>query len=589
MRTPSRERLTSGVLLAAGALSGCGATAGAAAPQGRLAPAQPSARQPPPVVVTLVVDQLGAWIIDERLALLPGDGGFARLRREGTWARDVRFAHAVTDTAPGHAALYTGAAPRGSGIFANDVVDPATRAVVGVVRDPGVRLVGPAGPTTSAAASLARLRVETLADRLRAERPEAWIVGVSIKDRGAVFGAGRRPDAALWFDPGLDSFVTSTAFASALPAWALPVGSPEALRRAREAPWRPLDEPWLRAHATQDAQPGEGDLGGFGTTFPHDFSASRAPAEALRASPLADEAVLALALAALDERPEGRGPTLLAISLSAHDYIAHVFGPQSWEAWDELRRLDAALGRFFGALDARLGPERWAALLTADHGSTPLPETSSDPSARPWCAPGVRDRWERPCAPGGRLWPPGLAAELSAAAVEALGAGDWVLGFAHPYAVLTPAARALDEGRRAALLRALTERLTAHPEVERVIEPRTLPAACPPPAEQDTLEGLVCRSYLDGAGDLYVVLRSGSVFDTGYVPGAGTNHGSHHLHDRAVPLFVRAPGWVPAARTIDAPLQTGAFTRTAAALLGIAPPSSAAAAPDLTVTALPSW
>src|SRR5438270_499974 len=68
---------------------------------GRSPPAAPPAAPPRswPVVVSIVVDQEAAWIADERWPLLPADGGFARLRREGTYARDMRYAHAATDTA----------------------------------------------------------------------------------------------------------------------------------------------------------------------------------------------------------------------------------------------------------------------------------------------------------------------------------------------------------------------------------------------------------------------------------------------------------------------------------------------------------
>ena len=75
----------------------------------RTVPAAPA--KMPHVVVSIVVDQFAAWIAHERLPELPSDGGFARLRREGTWVEQLRYAHAVTDTAPGHAALYTGATP----------------------------------------------------------------------------------------------------------------------------------------------------------------------------------------------------------------------------------------------------------------------------------------------------------------------------------------------------------------------------------------------------------------------------------------------------------------------------------------------
>ena len=71
----------------------------------------------------MVIDQFAAWIAAERLPLLPEAGGFARLRREGTWFREMRYMHAATDTAPGHSSLYTGVPPRESGILANELVD----------------------------------------------------------------------------------------------------------------------------------------------------------------------------------------------------------------------------------------------------------------------------------------------------------------------------------------------------------------------------------------------------------------------------------------------------------------------------------
>src|SRR5262245_59351908 len=64
-----------------------------------------------PWLVTIVVDQLSAWMAAERWPLLPASGGFARLRREGLYVRELRFGHACTDTGPGHAALFTGAPP----------------------------------------------------------------------------------------------------------------------------------------------------------------------------------------------------------------------------------------------------------------------------------------------------------------------------------------------------------------------------------------------------------------------------------------------------------------------------------------------
>ena len=49
--------------------------------------------------------------------------GVASTTREGTNVREMRYAHAVTDTAPGHASLYTGAPPHDTGIVSNERVD----------------------------------------------------------------------------------------------------------------------------------------------------------------------------------------------------------------------------------------------------------------------------------------------------------------------------------------------------------------------------------------------------------------------------------------------------------------------------------
>jgi hypothetical protein len=528
----------------------------------------------PKVVVTLVIDQLAGWIAAERVPLLPKTGGFARLRREGTWVRSLVFPHAVSDTAPGHAALYTGQPARESGIFANEIVDPDTRERVSVLRDAETRIVASDGPRDLPGSSLARLRLPTLADQLRANVPDAAIVTMSLKERAALFGGGRKPTAAIWFDVSVGRFVTSTAFARTFPTWALPVVGPDLLRQEHTRTWELSDAAFVKAHArTVDAQAGEGELPGWGIVFPHRMGEAHDPARAFRASPFADEALLDLALRAVDEVPHDGAPLLLAVSLSSNDYIGHLYGPDSWEAWDEIYRLDARLGAFFAALDAKVGPDGWAILLSADHGTITLPEAAS-PATQPWCEMARReaqpDRWHRACGKGHRVLPDELAERLRAVATQAIGEGDWVLGVADPYVYLTAKAHALPPAAKDKLDRALRAALAAEPGVVRVVPAHEVPARC---ATDDSVDALVCRALPGGVpGDYYVALAPGSFFDPDYVPGYGVSHGSPYYYDRAVPLFVRAPGRVPAGRVIDGDEPVGSFARTAADLLGVPPP-----------------
>lgn len=520
-----------------------------------------AAARPRPLLVTIVVDQLSAWEAAERLPELPPGGGFARLR-EGTWVRDLRYGHAVTETSPGHAALYTGRTPRENGVYANDR-PVAGGGEVPFVLDPLTRLVDVTGPTDHEGVSLSRLRRETLADRLRARHPAASIVAMSIKDRGAVFAGGRRPDVALWYDHGHDAVVTSTAFSRGLPDWVEPLAGRAALARRRQAVWRPLDAAFLARHLPGgDEAAGEGDYLGLGTTFPHAWSAASNPPTAFRAGPAADELVVDLAVAALDAEGRSGEPALLALSLSGHDYVGHVFGVHSWESWDHLLRLDGTLARLFGELDRRFGSDGWSAMLTADHGIPPLPELPA--SARAWCAGAAPDRWRRPCSGGGRLDETVLLEAARQAATAALGEGAWLASGDDQMLYLSDAARGLPVARRARLDARVVAKLQGIEGVLRAF-PLAGPATHCPPGEQ--IEALVCRSIPRGGPDYYVVLEPGWSFLGSMVPGFGSNHGSPHLYDRAVPLLVRAPGRVPAGLVVEEPVAFTAFARTAASLL----------------------
>ena len=464
-----------------------------------------------PVVVSIVVDQEAAWIADERWPLLPADGGFARLRREGTYAKDMRYAHSVTDTAPGHAALYTGAPPRVSGIWGNEVINPASHQKVS--NPPGrrheARLVGRPARVDRRLDGAAQ---GGYGGRSLPRRPSRR------RDREPVFEGSRsdlRRRAGCDGDPlvrqNLDRFVTSNVLGGGFPAWATPLAVPDAVRAA---PWTPLDPAWVQSHAaTPDEQPGEGELGGMPIVFPHDVAHAKSVPDAFRGSPFADDAVLGLALAAMSAEHAGEHPTLIALSLSANDYIGHTFGPDSWEAWDELRRLDASLARFFTQLDERFGPDGWSAILTGDHGVTTMPEATAIPATRPWClhqASGARsakeadagtDRWERACGKVGRLMAEPLTQELRDAAAKVLpGKTDpLVLGVVNPYVYLTASARGLGASDLERLKSALTSTLLRHPEVNRVIDTSTLPGDMPPRSRRERGRARVSR-VRPGAG-----------------------------------------------------------------------------------------
>jgi hypothetical protein len=497
-----------------------------------------AARPPGPVIVALVIDQFAAWIARQRLATLPPDGGFARFLREGTYFKELAYAHAITETAPGHASLFTGVVPREHGIVANEVLgaDGKSRGILSDPHETKVTLQGPVEGPGAAGTSLAALLKPVVADHFRERHGNSgYIAALSLKDRGSVFGAGRTADLALWFDPDLGTFVTSSTWGKAVPASLQSLVEHDAIGRLESEPWTPLDAQWLVEHANGDAAPGETDLDGFGIVFPHTATQSKKPGSAFRAEPRSDRLLLELGLKVLDEEARGR-PTFLAISLSANDYIGHNFGPDSWEVWDELRRLDASLGWFFGELDRRFGPDGWSAALSGDHGVFSLPEKKN----RPACGKNPLQARE-PCGVGRRVAISDIEERARAAAKRALMDEKAIAGLADPYLYLAPTAHDLDAKARLALARALESELRKLPGVQTVLDVERFRGSCPDNRDE-SLEALVCRSLHPGlGGDFYIVLGPGSIYGAGGGKQAGTTHGSPYGYDRFVPLFVREP------------------------------------------------
>ncbi len=517
-----------------------------------------------PVTVALVVDQFAGWVAQDRLAQLPISGGFARLRQQGTWYQDVRFAHAITETAPGHASLYSGKVPREHGIVANELW--ANGHSSAIVADDTTHIVTAEGERSAIGSSALAIKSEVVADRFKAQNFGAKVYSFSIKDRGAIFGGGRHPDLALWYDVKLGQFESSTAFVHRLPDWVLPAIEQEVTRPRIGQPWTLMDATWVSEHSiTSDDQAGEGDFALYGTKFPHQPSHSSQPFAVFRANPESDRMLLELGLLAIDNSPK-ECPILIAISLSANDYIGHLFGPDSWEAWDELLRLDASLGWFFAEIDRRKGPDHWSAILSADHGIVPLPEVSRT------VAKAFHDAGSlgaRPRELTERVLPSALEKAARDAANKALGKGEWIAALVDPYLYLTDRAKGLAGDKLVTLRRAVSAAAAKIPGVERLFDTTVLPSNCPN-AEDDSLDALVCRSVKPGrGGDYFIALKPGYFFDTGYTPGFGTSHGNAELADRSVPLLVRAPGQTQAGKIIETPQSFELFSRKLENLLGL--------------------
>lgn len=500
-------------LMAAPGCSCAGAsTLGAQAVAPRASPEPPA---PARLVVVVVLDQLGSATLERFLPELAPAGAIRRTIARGRYVHRAVYDYAATYTAPGHAAIYTGAAPFETGIATNRVFDRDRHARVSSVDDGEHAVLG----RDRAFASPVRLRVPTVADRLEeATGGRSIVVSLAMKDRSAILPGGRHPDLCAWLDPKAGGFTTSTYYATALPDWLTDWREANPMDDAVRL-WSPMDaDRWTTLHGA-DAQHREGAYG-WGATFPHDPRVAAEPAEAFLATPASTSHLFSLAERAVDALGMGRDevPDLLMISVASTDYVGHAFGPHSWEMIEVLSRIDLALASMLARLEEDTSV---AVLLTSDHGVAPLVEVSRSEGhadAVRWTS---EARVEELRA--------ALALEPGIGAVDA-----WV----QPYVYLGVDALAGDA--RARTIAAALRWIEAQPGIARAFDTST---AATLRASSDLMERLVGRSIPDPPpGEVYVVPSEWSVALEELSPDAGTSHGSPWAYDREVPVLVSGPG-----------------------------------------------
>jgi type I phosphodiesterase/nucleotide pyrophosphatase len=447
--------------------------------------------QPPKLVVLMVIDQWPAWAFEQKRPALTH--GFDRLLREGEWHRGQHPSPA-TLTAPGHALLGTGEPPSASGILANEWWHRDVEKMVKAVED------------VDGSITTRWLRVPGLGDAVAAAKTGAKAVSVSLKDRAAILPLGHA-GTPIWIDKAAARWTSLQ-----------PLPWLDAYNRAHPISahftdvWTPLDpERLAKLSGVVDAAPGEVGENGLGPTFPHAASATKSPIDALFAMPVGNELVLETALAAIDGEQLGdnRVTDLLVVSLSAHDYVGHGWGHESWEMWDMTLRLDELLDAFLNALDRRVGAGRWALLVTSDHGASPLPERLN----------------------GGRITYESLRDAANRAAIAELGPGDWIASAKYPNVFLTAKANATPPKDRAVLLQKIIFALRSFPGIARAERSDEFAGHC----DQRTGDAFAFCSMLDPEG--WILEDADEAF--------ATAHGSFNDYDRIVPVIMLPPNRVP--------------------------------------------
>jgi len=326
----------------------------------------------PKLVVGIVVDQMKQEYLI-RFADKYGNDGFKRMIDQGFQVKNMHYNYIPTYTAPGHASIYTGTTPSFHGIISNDWYNRAKKGNMYCVEDASVDPLG----TDSKAGKMSpkNLYANTITDELKlTSNFRSKVVGVSIKDRGAVLPAGHKPEAALWYDATSGNFISSSWYYDKLPDWVDNFNNKRLVDTYSNQTWNTFLPIEKYVESTADNSPYEGGFKGKDSpTFPYNLKKLRkenGEFGLIRYTPFGNQLVLDIAKEALISVSMGKDDItdFLAVSLSSTDYIGHNFGPNSVELEDTYIRLDRQLADFLKFLDEKVGKEEYMVFLTADHG-----------------------------------------------------------------------------------------------------------------------------------------------------------------------------------------------------------------------------
>lgn len=504
-----------------------------------------SAAKAPRLIVAIAVDQFSSDLFAQYRSHFTG--GLARLTQGAVFPAGYQ-SHAATETCPGHSTILTGAHPSRTGIIANTWFD------LSLQRDKKAVYCAEDETTTAAdpndyVASANHLLVPTLGEWMKQSDPAARNIAVSGKDRGALMMGGHAIDQVYWWKG--KGFTTLEGRQSGPTAIAENVGITATLASGSPEYALPV---WC-AGKDRAVQAGSQAIGtGRFALKPND-------ANGFRVSPRLDRATLDLALRLVAEQGLGNGKAtdLLAVSLSASDYVGHAYGTEGTEMCIQMTQLDAALGDFFAALDAR-GID-YGVVLTADHGGSDLPE-----------------RLHEQALPAAARASQGLTAEaLSKRIGEKLGlhpkgpllrsegpAGDFYID------------RTISAKQKRAVVAEFRRIASADPQVAAVFSSEELAAAKAPagsPEIWSLLERARYSFHASRSGDLVVLLKRGVIAMPEAHPGYVATHGSPWDYDRRVPILFWRKDMVGFEQ--PNPVETVDIAPTLAAWIGLTVPAGA--------------
>ena len=521
-----------------------------------------AAGEPPRLIVAISVDQFSSTLLERNRPSF--SGGLKTLLEGGVFLNGYQ-SHASTETCPGHSTILSGIRPGHSGIIANDwygdrakVQRPSYKEDVYCVEDTTADM--PDGERAVAFSNVSS-DFKTLGDRMKDKfGAKSRVYAVAGKDRAATMMGGRKADQTWWYDPGKKGY---TSFAKQGPQYGVVAKSaPQAVAKANGDIATLLTQ-GIRPELAAECQSSVRPVTVSGSYVVGSGAVNATNASDFRATVHMDAITLDIAKGLLSEFDLGaKGKRdVLAISLSATDYVGHAFGTAGPEMCMQLRALDKGVGDLLDTLKARGNP--FTVVLTADHGGIDMPERGLP---LPDGSVGKRSPLSLVLPALNSLVHSKLGNKAKPAPTYVTSKG--LIGDVW----LTDE---VPDAQKEDVAMALKGVISGFDGVHAVYTRKEILATPMPTTSPDKWSQIemVRVNYMDGrSGHLYVVLEEGlspiSIGGKGYV----ATHGSPWAYDRRVPILFWGQGVVAASH--DNAVETVDILPTLASFAGVKVPAS---------------
>lgn len=517
----------------------------------------PAGKTPPKLVLFMAIDGFP----NEQLVKYYdqySDGGFKLLLDKGAWYSNAHYSHATTYTGVGHATLLSCSHPYKHGIIGNDWLNKQTKKRVYSTEDARHKYLGEETKEHQGTSPF-NMKVTTVGDELKYANGKSKVISIAGKDRSAI-GLGGQHGTAYMHSTLTGRFITSDYYMAEYPAWWTKYydGNPQDKYFGKT--WELLLPEDAYARSAPDDRSWSTNYKGLGTKFPHPISGgadkpSKSYYDAMIWTPYGDDLMLDFVKAAVEGENLGNNPAgvpdVLAVSWTSHDYVNHLFGPESRQSHDQTIRLDRVLAELFDFLDKKVGLDNVVITLSADHGFMNIPEFSTSRNLD-----------------AGRIDPEHMINAVNEAVSAKFGEGKYVTTWWNPTLYVDYDLIAKKKLDKVAVEDAIQEFLRTYPGVEAAYTRTQMENGRLPDTKLS--KQVILAWHQELSGDI-VVMNKPNWYLFAKPFGYASTHGSPWAYDTNVPLAIFGPKWVNPGKYGDAEVVD--LARTVAHILNVRPPS----------------